>query len=337
MSSFRVEGKDILAIEADCIVNAAPTDLSMVSGVSYTIFQAAGPKELQAECSQVGKCEVGNAVITNGCKLAPKKIIHTVTPRWSKDDPKCEMLLYRCYLMSLDLAVKNGMHSIVFPLLGTGAHHFPQDTAWRVAMQAIRFFLKVHYNTNLDVTITTISKTEEAKKYIDLYGSKAPSSYIYLIASHKYKCLLPEFGGHFTVEGITYTSATQYIMAKKALLFRDYETFTLIMHSEDPLRCVSLGKQIKGYHQSTWKRHRREIAFNANLAKISQNEKLMFYLRSTTGNIIALDNSTEYYWGIGIPKDPINPHYSEEWTGENVWGEILMEIRKLLASKHGWK
>jgi len=54
----------------------------MGGGVSGAIFSAAGAEKLQEECSSIGKCNTGEAVLTSGCSLRARYIIHTVGPVW---------------------------------------------------------------------------------------------------------------------------------------------------------------------------------------------------------------------------------------------------------------
>ena len=55
---------DIIKMKVDAVVNAANSALKMGGGVCGAIFSAAGAQELQAECDQIGGCNVGEAVIT---------------------------------------------------------------------------------------------------------------------------------------------------------------------------------------------------------------------------------------------------------------------------------
>ena len=73
---------DITKMKVDTVVNAANTALKMGGGVCGAIFSAAGDEKLKEECDSIGKCNVGEAVITSGYSLPAKYIIHTVGPIW---------------------------------------------------------------------------------------------------------------------------------------------------------------------------------------------------------------------------------------------------------------
>ena len=73
---------DITKMQVDAIVNAANVNLRMGGGVCGAIFAAAGADQLQEECNRIGKCPVGESVITKGYALLARYIIHTVGPVW---------------------------------------------------------------------------------------------------------------------------------------------------------------------------------------------------------------------------------------------------------------
>jgi O-acetyl-ADP-ribose deacetylase (regulator of RNase III) len=140
MSRVQVIEGDITKLSVDAIVNAANSSLLGGGGVDGAIHDAAGPR-LQQECSKLGGCPTGHAKITAGHNLPAKFIIHTVGPVWHGGNQNEESLLAECYRNSLNLAVTNGIKSIAFPAISTGAFGFPMDRAAHIAAAQIAAFL----------------------------------------------------------------------------------------------------------------------------------------------------------------------------------------------------
>ncbi|MBW2278337.1 MAG: macro domain-containing protein, partial [Deltaproteobacteria bacterium] len=127
-TAITLEQGDITGHTADAIVNAANSGLMGGGGVDGAIHRVGGPAILEA-CKQIraehGRLPAGRAVITTGGNLPARFVIHTVGPIWSggeKDEPRT---LASCYRESLDLAAVNGLRSIAFPSISTGAYGYP--------------------------------------------------------------------------------------------------------------------------------------------------------------------------------------------------------------------
>ncbi|PYK62569.1 MAG: O-acetyl-ADP-ribose deacetylase [Verrucomicrobia bacterium] len=135
-----VEG-DVTKLRVDAIVNAANTTLLGGGGVDGAVHRAAGP-ELLEECRKLGGCPTGQARITKGYKLPAKWVIHTVGPVWRDGEHGEDELLAGCYRNSLALAEQNGVKTIAFPSISTGAYGFPMERAASLAVTEIKTFLE---------------------------------------------------------------------------------------------------------------------------------------------------------------------------------------------------
>lgn len=139
---FNIVRNDITKLDVEAIVNAANSRLLAGGGVCGAIFSAAGAEELQDECDKIGYCGIGEAVITKGYALKAKYVIHTVGPIYGNDPKNEENQLYSCYKNSLELAKKNKIVSIAFPLISSGIYGYPKTEALKIATRAIKDFLK---------------------------------------------------------------------------------------------------------------------------------------------------------------------------------------------------
>jgi O-acetyl-ADP-ribose deacetylase (regulator of RNase III) len=135
---------DITQADTDAIVNAANSSLMGGGGVDGAIHRAGGPVILD-ECKMIvakqGRLPAGQAVITTGGNLPARHVIHTVGPIWrggSKSEPET---LKNCYINSLKLADANGLHSISFPSISTGAYGYPVQDAAHIAVTAVKEML----------------------------------------------------------------------------------------------------------------------------------------------------------------------------------------------------
>ena len=133
---IKVVVADITKLELDAIVNAANSTLSGGGGVDGAIHRAAGPR-LADYCRQLGRCETGDAKITPGFDLPSRHVIHTVGPVWSGGDKGEEALLASCYKRSLHVAMDNGVRTLAFPAISTGAYRFPAGRAAGIAVKTV--------------------------------------------------------------------------------------------------------------------------------------------------------------------------------------------------------
>ena len=156
---------DITTEDVDAIVNAANTSLLGGGGVDGAIHDAAG-RELLDACRKIGECPTGEARITPGFRLLARHVIHTVGPVWNGGAKGEPGLLRRCYENSFALAVENGLRSIAFPSISTGAYRFPIQRAVRIAVDAARSH--VESPTPLEVIRFVCFSADDLAVYEDL-------------------------------------------------------------------------------------------------------------------------------------------------------------------------
>lgn len=156
MDKIKIQKISITELATDAIVNAANEGLMAGSGVCGAIFEAAGYRELQAACDEIGHCDTGSAVITPGFKLPAKYVIHAVGPIWRGGNMQEPKKLYGAYTRSLELAVENGCRSIAFPLISAGIYGYPVDKAWEVALEACRDYFEKFPEAEIIVTFAVL-------------------------------------------------------------------------------------------------------------------------------------------------------------------------------------
>lgn len=130
---------DITTLAVDAIVNSANPALIAGGGVCGAIHKAAGP-ELEKVCREIGKCEVGSAVITPAFNLPSQFVIHAVGPRWLDGQRGEPDLLRQCYESIFSLVLEHQITSLAIPSISTGIYHYPLDAAVEVAGEVAQRF-----------------------------------------------------------------------------------------------------------------------------------------------------------------------------------------------------
>lgn len=134
----------------------------------------------------------------------------------------------------------------------------------------------------------------------------------------------------FLVEGITYETSIQYIVAKHALLEMDFISYQRVMSESDPVKCKDMGKEIKD--SILWKMFQREVVFNATLERIRQHKDAKDLLLSTVPKFLVAANP-DIIWGNGLEASHPNAAKPALWPGYNLYGFILMMVRNALENE----
>lgn len=130
-----VQGNIAQQEEFDGVVNAANAQLKPGGGVAGVLHRGAGPG-LEEEGRKFAPIRPGEAVLTGGHGLPNRYVIHCLGPVYGVDEPAAE-LLARCYRNALDIAEANGIETVAFPAISTGAFGYPMREAAEVAFRTI--------------------------------------------------------------------------------------------------------------------------------------------------------------------------------------------------------
>ncbi|GLD71078.1 poly [ADP-ribose] [Lates japonicus] len=107
--------------KTEVTVNTVFEDLALNRGaVSSAILGVAGPKLQQLVTAQKASANLGEVIVTDGCKLKSKQVFHAVAPHWDKGQGTSEKTLSSIFKDCLEKVEAAGLASISFPAIGTG-------------------------------------------------------------------------------------------------------------------------------------------------------------------------------------------------------------------------
>ena len=152
---------DITKQDVDALVNAANSSLLGGGGVDGAIHRAAGPKLLE-ETRTLNGCKTGDAKITKGYNLKAGHVIHTVGPIYQTRDTNVPMQLGSAYKRSLEVAAANGIRTIAFPSISTGAYGYPVKEAAPIALTTVIDYVIEHDVFDLIRFVLFDDQTKEA-------------------------------------------------------------------------------------------------------------------------------------------------------------------------------
>lgn len=168
--------------------------------------------------------------------------------------------------------------------------------------------------------------SENKEQYFFFYGHKQTETISKSCLSQWYLC-------RFEVDGHIYNCMEQYMMASKALVFKDYEMLEKILNETDQKTIKKLGRQVRGFDTEKWNEVKYDIVLKGNLAKFSQNPELREFLLSTGDAILVEASPFDRIWGIGMRESEAAKD-SANWRGKNLLGKALTEVKNILRNNY---
>jgi ribA/ribD-fused uncharacterized protein len=131
------------------------------------------------------------------------------------------------------------------------------------------------------------------------------------------------------MDGIKFNCCEQWMMACKAGLFDDVETFKKIMVETSPSKQKDLGREVKNYNNDIWNEYKYEIVTRGNEYKFDSNPELKEFLCSFNPfTIFAEAAPWDKIWGIGLGPDDPKALDINTWEGENLLGKVITRLRQ---------
>jgi ribA/ribD-fused uncharacterized protein len=126
---------------------------------------------------------------------------------------------------------------------------------------------------------------------------------------------------NYTLDGYQYSSAEQGMMHGKALMFGDEEVGAQIMQTSDPRKIKRLGRNVKGFSDREWKKHRKNIVYRNNIAKFTQNDHYLLKALMTTTGLLVEASPSDQVWGIGMHENEAKKVPESQWKGfkQSAW------------------
>lgn len=135
------------------------------------------------------------------------------------------------------------------------------------------------------------------------------------------------------IDGVTYNTCEQFMMASKARVFGDDDSLREIMKARDPKIQKAIGRKVKGFNEQKWNSVARDIVYKGNYAKFSQNADLLEELRATGNKTIVEASPVDTIWGIGLAASDPKALDRKQWRGTNWLGEAIMKVREQLRAE----
>ena len=152
---------------------------------------------------------------------------------------------------------------------------------------------------------------------------------------HSVLHLTPFFNSDISVDyssGLSFNCCEQWMMANKAILFKDVDTYDRIMNETHPKKQKDLGRKIKNYDEDVWSEWKFNTVYAGNVYKFTYNESEYEFLKSFHPQTIFVEAAPwDKIWGIGLgPHDP-KAWDIDTWEGENLLGRAIQKVRMELT------
>ena len=131
------------------------------------------------------------------------------------------------------------------------------------------------------------------------------------------------------IEGKVYPSTEHYYQYQKCLAAGDHETASEVLLSPEPEDAMAIGQRVR--RTNKWYQNEgKELMKKALRAKFREGKMKQKFI--ATGRVVIVEATRNQTWGTGVPftsNDVLNPR---SFSGQNLMGVSLMEVRSELVA-----
>lgn len=154
------------------------------------------------------------------------------------------------------------------------------------------------------------------------------------------------FSCRIVIDQVVYSSATQYVLAQQATLFKDDRRLKEIMASNfdssthkayDSKSLKSSQRKGQHFDSKTWEEYRLRLMWRATCEKFCQNQGLKNRMLQTVGNRVFVEATDDAVWGIGLSLDNHDCANPAKWKAANCMGVLLTGVYRLILMEENSK
>lgn len=167
----------------------------------------------------------------------------------------------------------------------------------------------------------------------NVLACKSNDKYVVFGGIHSDYCYLSNYykmKKNLMLDGHSYPTIEHGYQHCKALHFLDYEAAGKILSAPEPSQAKMYGSKVKGYTDDTWNLHKKDVMLRLLRAKFNSEPDIAKLLVETSGKKLA-EAGTSKSFSIGITITNKNIYDEKSWTGNNLLGKCLEDIRKELV------
>ncbi len=151
----------------------------------------------------------------------------------------------------------------------------------------------------------------------------------YLLFAGEYSPFSNYNKSEFKINGQKFSSIEQFYCYRKAEFTNDKDTATLVMNTAHPRKIKRICSGLKIDREKWLETQGKSVMAEGLKAKFAQNLDLRNALRETRGKTL-VEATVDRTWGNGCPLLAKDASDLAKWSGTNLLGHLLMELRESL-------